>query len=56
MNNTGFYKLHKKLQRIERKYERLPAGAKVQRLRLLKSYQATLKKIKHRTGGEVFYL
>jgi hypothetical protein len=46
-------KLHKKLARLERKYQRLPQSAKIQKLRLIKSYKATAAKIEKLTGRKV---
>jgi archaellum component FlaC len=46
-------KLHKKLKRIERQYSRLPQKAKVQKMRLAKSYSATIEKIEKLTGRKM---
>lgn len=43
-------KLFKKLQRLERKYEKLNKQARVKRARLLKAYLATIRKIEKVTG------
>jgi len=45
--------LEKKLKRLERKYARLPKSAKLQKMRIAKSYKATIKKIEHLTGKEL---
>jgi len=43
-------KLHKKLKKLERKYSRLPESAKLQKMRLAKTYSSTVKKIEKLTG------
>lgn len=40
-------KLLKRLQRIERKYEKLPDHARVPRARLMRMYTNTQKKLRH---------
>jgi len=43
-------KLHKKLKSLERKYSRLPESAKIQKVRIAKTYSATINKIEKLTG------
>ena len=45
-------KLHKKLKRLERKYSRLPKKSIIQKMRLAKTYAATVVKIEKLTGKE----
>jgi hypothetical protein len=45
-------KLVKKLGRLQRKYEKLPKGAKVRQARLMKTYEATARQIRQLTGKD----